>query len=82
MLSGPVGVGDMGWPSRARGVVSGKPEALEAEELLALEERNGVTILEFDRGGAHVVTRGCPNGWVDPEVLDFDTTLDLDLPLT
>ena len=81
VLSGPVGVGDMGWPSRARGVESTTPNALETEELLALDERNGVTILEFNRGGVRVVTLGCPTGWIEPLSLTFDAALDLYLPL-
>ncbi len=49
VLSGPVGVGDAGWPSAARGVQSRNPADLVCTDLLSLEESNGFTIFEFDR---------------------------------
>jgi len=69
VLSGPVGVGDVGWPSRARGVDSRTPEDLDVTEVLGLEERNGFTVLDFDRETAVVHLLGCPAGWTDPSVL-------------
>jgi len=69
VLSGPVGTGAAGWPSRARGVVARVPEALAGESLLALEERNGFTVLDFDRDTARLVTWRCPEGYVSPSSL-------------
>jgi len=80
VLSGPVGTGVVGWPSRARGVVARVPEALAGESLLPLEERNGFTTLELDRSAARVVTWRCPEGYVAPASLAVEPAVDLALP--
>ncbi len=69
VLSGPVGVGDVGWPSRARGVTPQIPAALTADPLLDLEERNGFTLLDMDRRSLRVRVLGCPEAYVAPEAL-------------
>jgi len=80
VLSGPVGTGVVGWPSRARGVVARVPEALAGESLLPLEERNGFTTLELDRSAARVVTWRCPEGYVAPASLAVEPAADFTLP--
>jgi hypothetical protein len=50
VLSGPAGVGEVGWPSRARGVHARSPADLVTTELFPNEERNGFTVFEIDRG--------------------------------
>lgn len=80
VLSGPVGTGVMGWPSRARGVVARVPDAIEGEPLLALEERNGVTVLDFDRERCRAVTWRCPEGYVSPDALALERAVDLVIP--
>ena len=77
VLSGPVGVGDLGWPSRARGVSAGTPTDIIATDLLALEERNGFTLLEFDRDQAVSHVLRCPTGYVSAERLTVETALRL-----
>jgi hypothetical protein len=47
VLTGPVGVGTMGWPSVARGVKPQRPRGLEADILLDYEESIGTTLLNF-----------------------------------
>jgi hypothetical protein len=79
VLAGPVGVGDVGWPSRARGVGARRPEGLVAESLLDLEERNGFTMLDFDRGSARVRVFGCPPDYVAPASLEVAPALELEL---
>ncbi len=69
VLSGTPGTGSVGWPSRARGVAPRVPDALEAEPVLAYEERNGFTRLDFDRDTCRIETRRCPEGYVAPEAL-------------
>jgi len=79
VLSGPVGVGDLGWPSRARGVTARTPRDLRAVEVLELEERNGFTVLDFDRRSLAVDLLGCPPGWVSPDRLDVKRAASLEL---
>jgi len=76
VLSGTVGTGAMGWPSRARGVAPRVPEALETESLLEYEERNGFTVLDCDRQACRVVTWRCPEGYVSPEDLAVERAVD------
>lgn len=80
VLSGSVGTGSMGWPSRARGVIARVPRDMEVEALLDLEERNGFSVLDFDRQAVHVVTWRCPEGYVDPEDLTLDRAVDFVVP--
>jgi hypothetical protein len=79
VLSGPVGVGDLGWPSRARGVAARLPEDLAADSLLELDERNGFTLLDFDRRAARVRIYGCPRAYVSPASLTVAPALELEL---
>lgn len=82
LLSGPVGVGEIGWPSRARGVTARAPEELSVRSLLDLEERNGFSVLDFDRYGAQLRTYGCPTGYVSPDRLTVSEAVSIDLPIT
>ena len=79
VLSGPVGVGDLGWPSRARGVAAHTPRDMHVEELLGLEERNGFTVLDFAPHAVTVDILGCPEGWVSPAELEVKTAAHLEL---
>jgi hypothetical protein len=79
ILSGPVGVGDIGWPSRARGVESRTPNELTVSNLLELEELNGFTILDFDRERADVRLVRCPEGYVSPSQLRVETASQLSI---
>lgn len=79
VLSGPVGVGDIGWPSRARGVDARTPSELRVTELLTLDERNGFTLLDFERRHATIDLLACPPGWTAPEALDVERAARLEL---
>ncbi|MDZ7783590.1 MAG: hypothetical protein U5K56_11890 [Halioglobus sp.] len=80
VLSGSPGTGEMGWPSSARGVIARIPEDLEVEALLDLEERNGFSVLDFDRQSCRVATWRCPQGYVDPGELALDRAVDFVIP--
>ena len=80
VLSGPIGVGDVGWPSRARGVPARTPHALKTESLLDLDERNGFSLLDFDREHVRIATLGAPTGYAAPETLSLDRALDVQIP--
>ena len=82
ILAGPVGVGEIGWPSRARGVAARIPEDVVAESLLDLDERNGFTLLDFDRGSARIEIFGCPPGYVSPDRLALDVAFSLELGIS
>lgn len=81
LLSGPVGVGELGWPSRARGVTARVPAELSVRSLLDLDERNGFSVLDFDRAGAKMRTYGCPAGYVSPDRLSVTEAVSIDLPI-
>ena len=81
ILAGPVGVGEIGWPSRARGVSARVPRELSMQPLLELEERNGVTIVDFDRQQTKVRTLGCPAGYEAPGTFEFDEVLHVEWAL-
>jgi len=80
VLSGPIGTGAVGWPSRARGVSPRAPQDLQVQTLLELEERNGFTLLDFDRNGCRVATWRCPEGYVSPAELTLERALDTVIP--
>jgi len=75
ILTGPVGVGEIGWPSRARGVTAQIPRELSMRTLLDLEERNGFTVIDFDRERTLVRTLGCPAEYREPGSFEFDEAL-------
>jgi hypothetical protein len=79
VLSGPVGTADMGWPSYARGVRAGTPADLGVRELQALDERNGFTVLDFDRERCRVEVFACGPDYVPPEALRPDRVFGLTL---
>ncbi len=74
VLSGPVGTGEVGWPSRARGVETRVPKALSVDVLQGLDERNGFTVLDFDRSVARVEVFGCGPEFVAPDALRPEST--------
>jgi len=54
-------------------------DALVAEALLDLDERNGFTQMDFDRGAARVRTFGAPRAYVPPPALVLQPALELEL---
>jgi hypothetical protein len=79
ILPGPVGVGDAGWPSRARGVLAQTPADLVTTGLLGLEERNGYAVLQFDRDRIECQLFRCPEGYVSPSQLNVDVVARLNI---
>lgn len=79
ILSGPVGVGGLGWLSQARGLAAKTPGALSVAEVMSPVERNGYTLLEFDRGDCRVRLMSCPAGYVAPEQLAVTAASDFRL---
>jgi hypothetical protein len=79
VLSGAVGVGDLGWPSRARGVEARTPEELSVETLLELEERNGFTLLDCDGSVMRIETLGTGPEYTRPEQIRLDRALELEI---
>ncbi|GAB3099612.1 hypothetical protein G8770_03460 [Aestuariicella hydrocarbonica] len=73
VLSGPVGVGGLGWLSKARGLAATTPSGLAVEELMPPAERNGFTVLDVTREGISVELVWCPPGYVAPEYLTLET---------
>jgi len=72
VLAGPVSTGDMGWPSRARGVQTRTPRSLEVEEVLDFREQIGFAILDFDREDLHLRLLGSPPDLLEPRPRDFE----------
>ncbi len=72
ILSGPVGVGDLGWLSRARGVTAKHPKALTVKNILKPVERNGYTLLKINTKIIQVQQFQCPQGLPDPEMLTVE----------
>jgi hypothetical protein len=68
-----------GFRPEAPGVPARLPEDLGAESLLALDERNGFTLLDFDRRTARVQILGCPRDYVSPANLDVAPAFELEL---
>ena len=54
ILSGPVGVGGMGWLSAARGLKAQHPNALRVEDQLTPQETTGFTLLDISRDNVEV----------------------------
>ena len=73
ILSGPVGVGNLGWLSAARGVTVATPEAMTVNELSPPEERNGFTFLTLDSTGCKIELLACPEGYVEPDKLILES---------
>ncbi|WP_157976770.1 hypothetical protein [Parahaliea mediterranea] len=80
ILSGPVGIGDLGWLSRARGLSAQTPATLRREDIMAPVERNGFTLMDFTRAGCAVQLLGCPAGYVEPASLQLATLQQFALP--
>jgi hypothetical protein len=72
-------VGDLGWPSRARGVEARTPEELSVETLLELEERNGFTLLDCDGSVMRIETLGTGPEYTRPEQIRLDRALELEI---
>jgi hypothetical protein len=69
VLSGPVGIGDLGWLSRARGLSAEVLEKLQVEEILAPAELNGYTVISMHRSVCDIALFACPQGFVEPDDL-------------
>jgi len=74
VISGPVGVGGLGWLSSVRGLSAATPKALVVEELMDPLECNGFTVLNFTREECQVELFKCPEGYVSPEYLTLSVT--------
>jgi len=72
ILSGPVGVGGLGWLSKARGVSAQAPKQLETVDFLAAQERNGFTLLDINNDNIQVTLYRCPQGYVDASQLTLE----------
>ncbi len=72
ILSGPVGVGDLGWLSRARGLTAQHPKGVMVDNLLAPLERNGYTLLTFTPENIQVQQFQCPTGLPEPQMLTVE----------
>lgn len=72
ILSGPVGVGGLGWLSSARGLKARTPEALQVTELLEPKEINGFTLLDITPDKIDVTLMACPAGYVEPHQLQLE----------
>ncbi|MCZ6831496.1 MAG: hypothetical protein O7F73_18265 [Gammaproteobacteria bacterium] len=73
VLSGPVGVGGLGWLSTARGLTAATAKDVGIEEFMPPVERNGFTVLNLTRESCDVVLFSCPAGYVPPEHLTLST---------
>ncbi|MBU3069034.1 hypothetical protein KOI40_04330 [Aestuariicella sp. G3-2] len=69
VLSGPVGIGGLGWLSKARGLEAATPAALSVKEIMHPAELNGFTVLDITPGSIKVNLVSCPKGYVAPEYL-------------
>ncbi len=47
ILAGPIGTGDLGFPSAARGEIASRPKALSGVDIASLTEKNGFTIVDL-----------------------------------
>ena len=72
ILSGPVGVGDLGWLSRARGVTAEHPKGVNVDNLLKPVERNGYTLLQVNQESIQVQQFQCPTGLPEAEMLTVE----------
>ncbi len=79
ILSGPLGTGDVGWLSAARGLQARVPEALAMEEIFPPAEMNGFTIAHFDDSGVHVELFGSNKSQIDPDTLAFKAVARFDV---
>ena len=67
VLSGPVGIGGLGWLSRARGLAAKTPEGLEVTETIPPQELNGFTVVNITGDNCAIDLFACPQGYVSPE---------------
>ncbi len=72
ILSGPVGVGDLGWLSHARGVTAEHPKRVKVENVLKPVERNGYTLLQVSQKDIHVKQFQCPAGLPEADMLTVE----------
>ena len=73
ILSGPVGIGDLGWLSAARGVTVDTPQELDVTDIYPPQERNGFTVITLDNQRCHVELFAAPAGFVEPEDLALES---------
>ncbi len=71
ILSGPVGVGGLGWLSAARGLQAKHPKALHVEDKLTPQETTGFTLLDINSEKVEVTLWAGSNRYVAPEKLEL-----------
>jgi hypothetical protein len=54
VLSGPLGTGELGWPSAFRGIGATPPTGVEIDESLRPLERNGFTLIDWSEEGVKI----------------------------
>lgn len=79
VLSGPVGIGGLGWLSSARGLEAATPSALSVTEIMHPAELNGFTVLDIAPDGIKVNLVNCPQGYVAPEYLTLTSAQQFDI---
>jgi hypothetical protein len=72
VLSGPVGIGMLGWLSNARGLAAQAPANVTIEQTMPPVEQNGFTVLNFSRSACAVELYACPEGYVPPKNLTLN----------
>lgn len=72
ILSGPGGVGDLGWLSSARGLAAKVPENMTVEELLSPVERNGYTLLQLTADSCEISLYAAQTGSPSADLLQLE----------
>ncbi len=72
VLTGPVGVGGLGWISSARGVSATIAKKLQLQEFLTPEERNGFTVVDFTRQHGTITQFRSTTPSADPDYLSME----------
>jgi len=69
VLSGPVGIGMLGWLSNARGLSAQPAKDLAIEQTMSPVERNGFSVLSITRNHCDVALYSCPENYLPPHKL-------------
>lgn len=72
ILSGPGGVGDLGWLSSARGLAARIPENMTVEEILSPVERNGYTLLQLTADSCEIFLYAAQTGSPRADLLQLE----------
>jgi len=72
VLSGPGGVGDLGWLSNARGLSAQIPAGMNVDELLSPVERNGYTRLQLTRDSCEIALYAAQTQSPKADLLDLE----------